>query len=325
MPPLLFWLGIGLISAIFYALIISKFGIHLNLSGLSDVYDLREKYKDSGGGAVSYAIAWQSGVINPLVMAYGLVLRKPSLVIAGLAGQMIIFSITGQKSIFFSLLLNIVLLILLSRKKRNFGMSMLYGATIFSALCVFIDSFLDDMVFVSLFVRRMILTPGLLTGYYYDFFTNNPKVYLGHSIFKSFVDYPYMLKPVYLIGKQYMGSDSMAANANLWADSYANFGFIGIFVFTLILGTVLWLFDSITRHCEYRIKCLILGIPAFALSNAALLTTLLTHGIFLALALAYILPGVEKKEEDEETETEDQPVVEDTNVPLSPVASFSRR
>lgn len=298
LPPLLFWLGLALVSAVFYALIIGTYGIRFDLAGLADVYDVREKYKESGGGAVSYAIAWQAGVINPLVMAYGLVMRKPGLVAAGLAGQLVIFSITGQKSIFFSLLLNIVLLILLNRRKSGFGTSMLYGASIFTVLCVIADSLLDEMVLVSLFVRRLILTPGLLTGNYFEFFSNNPQVHLAHSIFKSFIDYPYTLKPVYLIGYQYMGSESLAANANLWADSYANFGYMGIFVFTMILAVVLWVFDSITRHLEYQIKCLILGIPAFALSNSALLTTLLTHGILLAVVLAFILPSVKKKGKD---------------------------
>ncbi|MBN6187028.1 hypothetical protein JQN58_08530 [Aneurinibacillus sp. BA2021] len=304
LPPLLFWIGLALVSAMFYALIIGTYGIRFDLSGLADVYDVREKYKESGGGLVSYAIAWQAGVINPLVMAYGLVMRKPGLVAAGLAGQLIIFSITGQKSIFFSLLLNIVLLLLLNRKKGGFGISMLYGASFFTVLCVIADWILDDMMFVSLFIRRLILTPGLLTGNYFEFFSTNPQVHLAHSIFKSFLDYPYTLKPVYLIGYQYMGSDSLAANANLWADSYANFGYLGIFVFTLILAAVLWVFDSITRHLDYQIKCLILGIPAFALSNAALLTTLLTHGILLAVVLAFVLPSVKRKAKKEKREAD---------------------
>lgn len=322
LPPVLFWLGIALISAVFYGLIVATYGVRFDVGALSDVYDVREKYKESGGGLVSYAIAWQSGVINPLIMAYGLVTRKPGLVAAGLFGQMFIFSITGQKSIFFSLLLNIVLLLLLNRKKSGFGISMLYGAAIFTVLCVLVDAFLEDMVLVSLFVRRLILTPGLLTGYYYEFFTNNPQVHLAHSIFKSFLDYPYTMKPVYVIGYQYMGSASMAANANLWADSYANFGYLGLFVFTMLLGAVLWLFDSITRHCEYQVKCLMLGIPTFALSNSALLTTLLTHGILLALILAYILPSIKKKEESEAAFSPEE--IWKKSMPLSPVVSLSQ-
>ncbi|GEN36006.1 hypothetical protein [Aneurinibacillus danicus] len=324
LPPILFWLGIALVSAVFYALIVGTYGIRFDVAALADVYDVREKYKESGGGAVSYAIAWQAGVINPLIMAYGLVLRKPGLVATGLFGQLVIFSITGQKSIFFSLLLNVVLLILLNRKKGGFGTSILYGATIFTVLCVIVDWFLNEIAFVSLFVRRLILTPGLLTGYYFEFFSSNPKVYLAHSIFKSFIDYPYSLKPVYLIGYQYMGSASTAANANLWADSFANFGYMGIFIFTLLLSAVLWIFDSITRHSEYQIKCLILGIPAFALSNSALLTTLLTHGILLALLLAYVLPGVKKKEVRDKEETVSSLELQDTNLSLSYVTSFRK-
>ncbi len=82
----------------------------------------------------------------------------------------------------------------------------------------------------------------------------------------------------------------MESNANLWADAYANFGYIGIIVFSLLLAFVLWLYDSMAFGCDKRLAALVIGLPAFALANTGLLTTLLTNGIGLVMLLVYLMP-----------------------------------
>lgn len=291
------------LSALFNALVVWSYGFNFKLAALLDVYELREQYVSSGNRFVFYALAWQGNVINPFLMASGLIYRKWPNLILGIFGQLFLFSVTGSKSILMSSLLIIALLAALKAKGQKFGVKMIIGAGTVIAIATAIDIFTKGVWFTSLIVRRLIVTPGLLTGYYIDFFSNNPKLFLSHSIFSAFVDYPYDIKYTYLIGAKYIGNISTSANANFLADGYANFGFFGIFVFTLLLGFILWTFDSLGKTSDLRLISLILGIPCISLSNSAILTSILTHGIGLALVLTYFLPyvkankGVQMKKE----------------------------
>ena len=167
---------------------------------------------------------------------------------------------------------------------------MVWGTAGLVLVSSLLQLWLNSGMLFSVFVRRLIATPGLLTGYYLDFFSQNPKALLGHSILRSVVDYAYQYPPAIQIGFTYFGDPSISANANLWADAFANFGFAGIFGFTFLLGLVMWLFDSVAQGRSQRLTSLLFGMPAFFLTNTALLTSLLTHGIGLVLLIVYLIP-----------------------------------
>ncbi len=290
MPRALFWTGIVLLSLLLYAQIVSAHGLRIKVVSLASIYELRSEYKAAGGGFARYAVGWQANAINPLLIAQGLVSGNVVLLLAGILGQVIIFSITGYKSVFFSGLLLVALLFVLRSKGKKLGPSMVWGTAGLVLVSSLLQLWLDSGTLFSVFVRRLIATPGLLTGYYLEFFSQNPKALLGHSILRSVVDYAYEYPPAIQIGSTYFGSSAISANANLWADAFANFGFGGIFGFTFLLGLVMWLFDSVAQGRSQRLTSLMFGMPAFFLTNTALLTSLLTHGIGLVLLIVYLMP-----------------------------------
>jgi hypothetical protein len=282
-----------LLSTTFYALQVSSFGLHLRWVSLKDIYVVRAQYDETLRGAsplVAYAIAWQMYVINPLVIAKGLVSRRIMLILAGVVGQFLIYSITGYRDVFFSAMFLFYLSWMMRREGRRFGTKF---ATTWASIFLGAGAlnFFGSVTLIEGLVKRTTATPGLLTAYYYDFFSWHPKAHLGHSIFKSFVDYPYALQPPYLIGYVYFHDVSMDANANVWADAFANFGYPGIVCFTLLLAVVLWLYDSMAVGRNLQVTALIIALPAFALANTSLLTTLLSHGMALALLLVYLMPS----------------------------------
>jgi hypothetical protein len=130
-----------------------------------------------------------------------------------------------------------------------------------------------------------------MTGYYYDFFTTHPKGYMGDSTLSFLVDYPYSVQPQYLIGAEYFNSPSTQANANVWADGFAQFGFPGMVFLVVVLGVVLWLYDSAAKHTNKVFATVLLGIPAITLANNPVETSLLTHGIGLLLLFVYLVPS----------------------------------
>ena len=281
-----------LLSTTFYSFLVSSFGFKFHFVSLQDIYSVRAQYENTLAGAptlVAYAISWQAWVINPFVMAMGLRWRRLSWVLVGAVAQFAIYSITGFRSMFFSAGLLLYLLWSM-RSVTAFGTRLASTWTAIFAGAGALQLFGYALTPAALVNMRMAALPGLLTGYYYEFFSSHPHAQLGHSIFKMLVNYPYAVQPPYLIAATYFHNATMESNANLWADAYANFGYFGIFAFSLLLALVLWLYDSMAFGRDKRLAAMAISLPAFALANTGLLTALLTNGIGLVMLLVYLMP-----------------------------------
>ena len=81
-----------------------------------------------------------------------------------------------------------------------------------------------------------------------------------------------------VIGSAYF-SKGTNANANIWADAFANFGFAGIVGFALVIGLFLWIADGLGQRRDARVAGPMLAIAGLSLANAALFTTVLTLGL----------------------------------------------
>jgi hypothetical protein len=293
LPPQQLWVAILLLSTLSYGLIFSSFGVQFHLTTLSEIYSVRSEYKtglDNGNIFVSYAVDWQALVLNPLLIIVGLITRRKLLTSLGIIGQLLIFSFTGFRTVLFSTTLVIGLLIICGSLPR-FGIRMLAGWTVTVAAATALYLWSGSLFLSGLIVERLTGLPGLLTGFYFRYFTHHPKMMLSHSVLRGSFDNPYGAGPPTIIGSVYFPQWGAYANANLWADAFANFGIWGVFAFTLILGVVFWFYDSITLDLDLRLAALMLAMPSLSLANAGLLTCLLTHGLGFACVVMYYLPN----------------------------------
>jgi len=138
--------------------------------------------------------------------------------------------------------------------------------------------------------RRVIAVPGLLTGYYFTFFSTSPKMSLSSSFLRGLVENPYGSSVPLLMGRVFFSDPDMAANANVFADAFANFGAYGVFLFSVLLGLILWFYDCAAVGKDRSLCTALLAMPAFALTDTALFTSLLTHGFLLAFLLVTLMP-----------------------------------
>ena len=144
---------------------------------------------------------------------------------------------------------------------------------------------------LALFPTRVLAVTGQLTGDYYQFFSTHTTYQLATTLpFRWFVESPYSLPSPRLIGAVYFGTPTLFANANLWADAMANFGLLGIPLFTIALGLVLWIFDIAGEGRDLRVIGPLLGLVGNTLAQGALETALLTSGIWLAIVLIAVMP-----------------------------------
>lgn len=297
-----FWGLLGVVGVLCLYLVLSVFGFRFKLVSFAEVYSLRSDYKEAllaNGSAVDYAIHWLGNVIHPTLIALGLRYKRLKWMVAGFVGQLLVYSITGFKSVLFSIVLFAAIMYGLRRNGQRFGFSVIWGMAAVTFVGLSTGLLLSSNYLSFLLTGRLTVTPGLLTGYYFEFFGSNPKAMLGHSVLQGIVEYPYAVTPSFLIGGYYMGNDATNANANFLADAFANFGYFGVFTFSCLLGLVLWVCDSAARGKDGFLPALLLGKAATTLSNAALLTTLFSHGLFLILALVYFLPRRGKEMDNE--------------------------
>lgn len=286
-----FHLFLAIIFIILLLLVMSQFGFQLQFVNFDDVYDVRGEYKEgiaSSGAGFAYAVSYLSA-LSAFMIAYGTIFRYPIFSLLGSLALFYIFGFTGLKGILFSTLMVIAILFLYKTKSQKIANAMLLSTTVLIAITIIVDNLFNNHYLTGLIVRRVFLTPGLLSIYYFDFFTSNQPVMLSHSFLKLFISYPYDINPPYLIGKFYFNSPNMSANANMFADSYANFRFFGIILFSGLLGFILSLIDNYTGNLK-NIAVISAGfaIPVLALTNTGLFTTLLSHGFIFMIIITFL-------------------------------------
>lgn len=257
-----------------------------------EIYEVRMAQREAAAtaGVAVYAISWLGKVFNPCLIVWGLVRRQWIILLFGLCCQFFMFAQGGQKAMLLLLPLLFGLDWMIRRVRHIFGLAVLGGGGIVILISILIDRF-SGSDWMSLFlIRRAIATPGLLTGFYFDFFSKNEFFLYAHSFLRYFIDSPYPYAPPFLIGLHYFGSLQTSANANLWADGFANLGYLGIFLHSLIFGGVLWLMDCLARPFDRRMALLLIFPPAYATVDSALFTSLLTHGIALLTLMMWVAP-----------------------------------
>jgi hypothetical protein len=297
-----FWAGVAALSVVSYALIVAEFGLPTQLPGIYDVYNVRSDFEEltvTANPIISMLMNWQQKVVNPLLIAYGVVRKKPIALVGGLIGQLLLYSFAGHKTVLFSALMVFGILIGLWKGAKYFGPIIVTGLISLVTLLATVDLAANSLALTSLFVRRMILLPGLLTGHYFEYFSTHQMAQSLGPLLTPFFDNPYDISLPRIIGGEYFGSDDVAANANMWADAFANFGVIGIVSFSVILGVIIWVFNSLALERDYRIVGSLAGLSAWTLCNSGLGVSLLTHGIAFALVIVYFMPHMERKRDDD--------------------------
>lgn len=304
------WALVVALSAINYGLVFLQYGLALRLDLLtnllsSEVTEVRLASRALGTGSSfglgGYALAWQSGVLNPLLIAFGLIHHRSWLLAAGVFGQLVLFSAAANKSMLIGGVLVAGTIYLLSRPQPRVErlVSGLIAVVLFGGI---VQLALGSVGLNSLLVRRAVVTPALLTRYYFEFFTDNPQTMLGQSLLSPVVAYPYELSVPRVVGAEYV-SETTNANANIFADAFANFGSGGVVLFTLLLGTLFLFIDSTLRNVDLRLATAVLIVPASTLINSAFLTTLLTHGIMLACLLLAVIASADSHDGSRKSST----------------------
>ena len=290
-PPI-FWTAIAVFSAIVYVYLAAVVGISFRFLSVGDVYDVRADYSDalSESRLLGYLVSTQANAVNPLVIAAGLYSLRAVPLLAGIAGQLLLYSSAGFKTILFSVPAILIIGLVFRFASRPSGLKLVWGCTGVVVIALAVDVLRDGLFWSSLLTRRFLIVPARLTGVYLDFYDSHPFHLLGNSVLSPWVQSPYDFAPPRTISIHLTGSPNTAMNANLFADGFAQFGWIGIALISLLLVVYLRLLDRAARGMPTAVAAVVVVMPAITLSNSSLLTSFLSHGLIAALLVIAAAP-----------------------------------
>ncbi len=240
-----FMLLAGAIAALTFVYA-ARAGVSLSSISLSGIYTRRLEFRITVAslGAVGYLVPWTGYVVNPMLIAFGLSKRSRVLVLAGICGQLLIFGLDGEKTFLLSpLFIYLIYRVLRSGKLHRVGYRLTVAAGTIAALGAILALGFHMTALIDIVVRRVMLIPGVLSSFYLDFFSAHQHTLFADTLLKGFLRSPYPLSPPYLIGTIYFHDPTTDANANIFADAYAGYGFIGVILIGALTGVVLRALD----------------------------------------------------------------------------------
>lgn len=310
----LFWSGFWLVWIVSVTYIALSGGVGKLMGNLltffegGSEYAIRSEFNRviaESGRTLSYLIGELGHAFDPFLIAYGLVYRRRWYLVAGVVGQILIFGLTGLKSILLSGLFLALIAALASGYRKSFGSAFAIALTCIVLLCTGVDYATYNIYLSSLFTRRTVLVPGLMTGFYFEHYSQVGPVGFG----MHFSHDPSILTPPNEIAAVYFHDPETNANANLWAEGFAELGLPGMLAFTLFTAFLMWLYDSLAAKRDVVLAALLAAMPAVAVSNTSPTTVLVTWGGLMAGVLLYISPRPEPAPAfNLEAEQQDQPV-----------------
>lgn len=274
-----------------YAWLLSTGGLERISFDLKLIYSLRSEYVDSIGPFMGYLIPWQANIFSIIGLCYGLHKKNYYLLSLVIIAQIFLFGMTGFKSFLFAPLLAVGIYYIWTRKIAIFYI--IIGAITVVLGSFFVYQVTQDVFIPSLIIRRLFFTASSLHVIYYNFFSlpDHPFFLLSNSIFSLIIDNPYDASMSQVIAVNVFGRNFNPCVGYL-GDAYGNFGYPGMVFFTLLLGIICKLIDSVGSRYPMNFIAATLAMPSYALTQSALLTTFSTHGLFLLILSLWVLRAV---------------------------------
>ncbi len=300
----LFWSLFGAVYLVSSLTLVMAFRGSLQLASFTEIYSVRyqaslllDQYP-----AMGYVTQLLGNIMNPALIAYGLVVHRKKMIALGVLGQVLIYSTAAAKSILVSPLVILIVYFTFKSDRGNWVNKLGLGcAGIVFGLTALVVGTESGIVFnvASVVLMRTCEMPGLLLAQYQYFFESNPHTYLGdvHGV-NLLVSNPYT-SPLGVEVSRFLGivsaggaNGDVVSNGSFFAmDGIAGFGLPGIPLIGLFCAGVFWLMDGCARHLPIAFSVSALTMIIISLTNVSLFTTLLGNGLIAWMVLFLIIPG----------------------------------
>lgn len=275
-----------------------KFKGSLSLEWAS-MYDRRFYARDvfASDSIFRYFNAFFGGVLIPISAIYGAVHNSKFLIGISISSALLSFAAYGGKGVLFSPILAIILgyyLKLISRYRLENLLLIMFIT--FLTLCYIEFTFRDVGILNWYAFRRMFHTVGENTYQYWEYFSTNAKYLMSDTKLGSLFGLPAPeLTKARLLGEVFYGNDALNANANVFAASYGDFGFVGMVGTAVLMGVILSFLDKVYRKKNNAVIICYVFFVSLIWTQGAFYTSLLSNGIFLGCLLLLFTPKLQTK------------------------------
>jgi hypothetical protein len=286
--------GLSALAVAGLTALVLQFGLPTSFVSLSDVYVKRLAFRQETALAnplFGYLIPWMQNVVAPVLFVAALVRRHLLYAVLAVAVEMWVYLALANRQALLGLPLVVLVYLVFVRFRGSFPYVIGFGFLAIVVVSQAVDRMGVSPYVVALGVYRTMAVPGIVAAEYFEFFRGAPKVLGRDGLFGLLGKSPYPLPIPRLIGERYWGSVETNANANVWADGFANFGLLGFAVVTAVLTPVLWVLDSRVRRTEAGAVAAAAAMCSLGLANTGVLTSLLTGGFLPFAGLMWATRG----------------------------------
>lgn len=266
----------------------------LSLS-LTNVYTLRDLQSTLHMSRLASYFLPMAGTLLPILVIYFLIDKKIILSLVTTLVLIATFSFGGMKKYLFYMVL--AYLLYFFYKKRDAILFILPGLCLTHVLAIVEFCVKNGMPQIANYIhRRTMLLPVTLSYYYFDFFSKNQKDFLSQGIFRRFgLESTYNMPIQNMIGGLYNGSYANVASNGMIGNAFANFGWLSLFIYPILIIVLLKCFGIILAQKAQPLIMLV-GMEIFVLlTNGDFFTNLLSNGLIALFILLLLMPRKEKR------------------------------
>lgn len=268
----------------------------LKTFNLNFLYLLREN--NELPPVIPYFIQWTYSVILPFGIVYSLQNKRYLNVFIFLVMQLIMFILTGAKSVY--LYVPVIVFIYFIASKRILLKGLYAGLVLGCIAAIVFERFtvvngiygLPEILAISFFGIRFLFIPAFNKFEYYRFFHDYPfNLFSDGQIGRLFsLSTPYKGALGRVIASFSTGQPMGINNSNTGylGDSYAQAGFIGMLCMSIILAIIIKFVSRISKGYHFAVIASLFSVSFIILNDAALLTTLFSGGMIVLILLVII-------------------------------------
>ena len=279
-------LGIIFIFYIFISiyLIFKRGGVDLRALNFMTIYKMRSEA--SLPKVLGYIVNWCAKAFSPFYFGYFYYNNNKKGILLVAILQLLLYLSFGVKAFLFSL--GLLILCICASKRNKFEITFTNSFT-----WLILTSIIIDILGITGSLRntipfRMVFVPSQIQYQYFEFFKNRDKMLFADGIIGKLlsIESPFNMPVPYVISNYfYHDGGASSSNTGIFADAYANGGFLMMLFFAVLLGLIFYIIDSISSKIPPYITVAAFSYIMFVFNDNSLLTALLTGGIWLVMIL----------------------------------------
>ncbi|WP_462159464.1 hypothetical protein [Pseudoalteromonas sp. GB56] len=263
-----------------------------SLESLASLYDIRLEQREQAKNAslISlYGVSWLTKIIIPMLFIYFYHNKKYLIATLFVLSQLYLFTVSAHKSYIIIMMVTFYSYHLL-KKGGDSGYRFFRSVVLFCCVSLVIFYLIGNTLLIDILVRRALIVPGMLSGYFIEYFSVNGLALYSKNFMGSIIETRYVMDPSFIIGQEYFNREGMRSNVNAFGDTFANIGFLGVLFNSVLMGLLFLALNTMSHNKNiYIIIPTLCGI-AWTFNESSFVTTLTSHGAIFALIIIAFYP-----------------------------------